>query len=93
MYVDDLVLLGDRKDEIEIRYGNWVRAMEEKGLKVNVNETKAFYTGENVISNVAVKYSCSANERRVGRNSIQCAKSVTNGCTRNVQKSHRIGKK
>ena len=48
--------------------------MEEKDLKVNIDKTKAFCMGENVVSNAAMKYPCLVSRRGIGRNSIQCVK-------------------
>ena len=55
---------------------------EKKGLKVNVNKTKAFVTGESdhylvisrVVTTVAAKDPCSIFGKRMRSNSIQCRK-------------------
>ena len=73
LYADDLVLLGDCWSEVEKRYYKWKRALQEKGLKINVNETKAFYTG-NIMINQSKVDPCAAFEKRVGKNSIRCEK-------------------
>ena len=47
MYVDDLVIIGDSWEEVEEKYVKWKGALESKGLKVNINKTKAMRVGTN----------------------------------------------
>ena len=50
LYADDIVLLvGDNWEEVESRYTRWKKALQEKGMKINVNKTKAFYTRRNFV--------------------------------------------
>jgi hypothetical protein len=74
LYADDLVLLGDSWQEVEERYARWKKALEGKGLKVNVNKTKAFCTGERMAMTLAAKDPCSVCGKGVRSNSIQCTK-------------------
>ena len=74
LYADDLVLLGDGWQEVEERYARWKKALEEKGLKVNVGKTKAFVAGERVVTTVAAKDPCTICGKGVKSNSIQCRK-------------------
>lgn len=71
LYADDLVLIGESWTEVEERYAKWKIALKEKGLKINVSKTKAFCTGEEIIT-PSQKYPCSVCGRRVGSNSIKC---------------------
>ena len=41
LYADDLVIIGNSWKDIERRHINWKEALESKGLKVNVEKTKA----------------------------------------------------
>ena len=49
LYADDIVLVGDNWKEVESRYTRWKKALQEKGMKINVNKTKAFYTRRNFV--------------------------------------------
>ena len=46
---DDLVLVGDNWKEVESRYTRWKKALQDKGMKISVNKTKAFSTRRNFI--------------------------------------------
>ena len=67
------MLLGDCWYEIERRYFTWKRALQEKGLKINVNKTKTFYTGNILITQSKVD-PCAVCGKRVGNNSTKCEK-------------------
>ena len=73
LYADDLVLLGDCWSEVERRYSKWKKALQEKGLKISVNKTKAFYTGNIMIYQSEVD-TCAVCGKRVESNSIKCEK-------------------
>ena len=74
LYADDIVLGGDNWEEIESRYIRWKKALQEKGMKINVNKTKAFYIRRNFVRMQMRKYPCSVCGKGVGRNSVQCTK-------------------
>ena len=74
LYADDLVLLGESWEEVESRYCRWKKALKNKGMKVNINKTKALYTGGKIVRTQSCKHPCSICGRGVGRNSIQCTK-------------------
>ena len=74
LYADDIVLVGDNREEVESRYTRWKKALQEKGMKINVNKTKAFYTRRNFVRMQMRKYPCSVCGKGVGRNSVQCTK-------------------
>src|SRR5450755_1946739 len=40
LYADDLVLLADSEEELKVLMARWKSGMEEKGLKVNMENTK-----------------------------------------------------
>ena len=74
MYANDIVVVGDNWEEVESRYTRWKKALQDKGIKINVYNTKAFYTRRNFILTQMRKYPCSACNKGVGRNSVQCTK-------------------
>ena len=49
VFADDIELVGDNWEEVESRYTRWKKAIQEKGMKINVNKTKAFYTRRNLV--------------------------------------------
>ena len=49
LYADDIVLISDNWEEIESRYTRWKKVLQEKGMKINVSKTKAFYTRRNFV--------------------------------------------
>ena len=53
LYADDIILVGDNWEEVESRYTRWKKALQEKGMKINVNKTKVFYTKE-----ILYEYKC-----------------------------------
>ena len=73
LYADGLVFHEDCWSEVERRSSKWKRALQEKGLKINVNKTKAFYTG-NIMINQSKVDPCAVCGKRVGNNSIKCEK-------------------
>ena len=40
LYVDDLVIISEDREDLKERFWNWKDAMESKGLKVNTRKTK-----------------------------------------------------
>ena len=79
LYADDIVLISDNWEEIESRYTRWKKVLQEKGMKINVSKTKAFYTRRNFVRMQMQKYPCSVCGKGVGRNSMQCTKMSTLG--------------
>ena len=69
LYADDIVLLGE---EVGNRYREWKEALEGKGLKVNVQKTKAMKLGGKKEMKAAEVDPCAVCRRRVMRNSIRC---------------------
>ena len=39
LYADDIVLCGTRREVVENKLEEWRRAMEDRGLKININKT------------------------------------------------------
>ena len=75
LYADDFMLLGNSWEEVEERYSRLKKAFKEKALKVNVDKTKVFCTGEKVMQKLAIKYLCAICRKGVGVNIIiQCRK-------------------
>ena len=74
LYADDYVLVGDYWEEVESRYTRWKKALQEKGMKINVNKKKAFCTRRNFVRMQMRKYPCSVCGKGVRRNSEQCTK-------------------
>ena len=83
LYADDVVLVGDNWEEVESRYTRWKKALQEKGMKINVNKTKAFYTRKNFVRTQMRKYpySVCSKEWEGTPCSVQNANT---GCTRGV---------
>ena len=85
LYADDLVLIGDSWEEVAGKYVSWKSALESKGLKVNVNKTKAMSLGGKLKAVDARKDPCAVCGKRVMRNAIQCTqceKWVHKRCTK-----------
>ena len=72
LYADDIVLLGESWEEVGNRYREWKEALEGKGLKVNVQKTKAMKLGGKKEMKAAEVDPCAVCRRRVMRNSIHC---------------------
>ncbi len=75
LFADDLVLIATSKEELENRFTNWRRAMESKGMKVNVSKTKVMRSArdsEGVTE--SGKFPCGVCRRGVGTNSVLCTK-------------------
>jgi len=41
LYVDDLVILGNSREDVSQKYARWIEALENKSLKINIKKTKA----------------------------------------------------
>ena len=74
LYADDFILFGNSWEEVESRYALWKKALDNHGLKINVNKTKGFYTGGKVVRMQTRKFPCSVCGNGMGRNSLQCTK-------------------
>ena len=45
LYEDDFALTAETQEEVELIFGEWRRAVERRGLKVNLEKTKMVVTG------------------------------------------------
>ena len=45
LYADNLALTAETQEEVEFMFGEWRRAVEKRGLKVNLEKTKMMVTG------------------------------------------------
>ena len=71
---DHLVLCGESLNEVMDKYGRWKNAVEGKGLRVNVDETKGMQLLFGKKSSVSKVHYCGVSGEQVGCNSIQCSK-------------------
>ena len=73
LYADDIALGDETVAGVLAKYEAWKKAMERKGLRVNVSKTKGLSVPQHVEVRAAVD-PCSVCGKRVGRNSILCTK-------------------
>ena len=74
LYAHGLVLCGESLNEVMDKYGRWKNAVEEKGLRLNVDKTKGMqllFGKKTSVSNVDP---CGVCGERVCCNSTQCTK-------------------
>ena len=69
LYADDLALTAETREEVELMFGEWRRAVEKRGLKVNLEKTKMMVTGGEV---GVGRHPCGVCGRCVGANSVLC---------------------
>ena len=74
LYADELVLCGESLNEVMDKYGRWKKAVEGKGLRVNVNKTNGMQLLFGKKSSVSKVDPCGVCDEQVGCNSIQCTK-------------------
>ena len=75
LYADDLVLTANSRQEVLNMFQTWSRAMEQRGLKVNIGKTKLLISGKkNPTSNPTGQYPCAVCNTGVGANSILCTR-------------------
>lgn len=74
LYADDLVIIGDDWEDVKTKYEKWKYALESRGLKINVDKTKAMRTTTTrTLKGVSSKVDpCGICGARVMRNSIRC---------------------
>jgi hypothetical protein len=74
LYADDVVILGDSWKEVSEKYKKWKKALEEKGMTVNIAKTKAMKLNGKGINNTESSVDpCGICGKRVMRNSIRCS--------------------
>ena len=85
LYADDLVLMSESLEELREKFQRWRRALEGKGLKVNVGKTKMMVSGtEGEITSSKID-PCGVCGKRVGSNAVcctQCMKWIHGRCTK-----------
>ena len=73
LYVDDLVIIAETKDELRMKLIKWKTNLETKGLRVNMKKTKIMISGVDLQTlKDSGKYPCSVCRKAVGGNSIYC---------------------
>ena len=73
LYADDLVITAETSEEASIRFNNWKKAMEKRGLKVNMEKTKVMVTGRQPNRRQEEgRYPCGCCGKNVGVNSVLC---------------------
>ena len=73
LYADDFALTTETQEEVELMFGEWRRAVERRGLKVNLEKAKMMVTEGEVGDVVGVgRYPCGLCGRGVGANSVMC---------------------
>ena len=89
LYADDIVLVGDNWEEVESRYTRWKKALQEKGMKINVNKTKVF-TRKNFVLQEEILYECKCESNlalyvaKEWEETPCSVRNVNTGCTRGV---------
>jgi len=72
LYADDLVVIAETKKDLIKRLNEWKNNVENKGMRANMNKTKAMISGERQKPvQKAVRWPCGVCGRGVGSNSIQ----------------------
>jgi len=73
LYADDLVVIAETEEDLIKRLDEWKDNMENRGMRVNVNKTKAMISGEQQkVMQKAVRWPCGVCGRGICNNSIQC---------------------
>jgi len=72
---DDLVVIAGTEDDLIKRLNEWKDFVENRGMRVNMNNTKVMISGEwQKVTQKAVIWPCGVCCRGVGNNSIQCTR-------------------
>ena len=84
LYADDLVLMSERLEDLRERFQRWRRALEGKGLKVNLGKTKMMVSGAEGETTSSKIDPCGVCGKRVGSNAVcctRCMKWIHGRCT------------
>ena len=73
LYVDDLVLTAESKEEVERKFVDWKQAMARRVMRANIGKSKIMVTGKRNEVIRSGRYPCGVCGRGVGQNSILCA--------------------
>jgi len=59
LYADDLVVIAETEDDLIKRHNEWRDNVENRGMRVNMNETKVMISGEwQKVMQMAVRWLC-----------------------------------
>ena len=73
LYADDLVVIAETEEDLIKRLNERKNNVENKGMRVNMNKTKAMISGERQKPvQKAARWPCGVCGRGVDSNSIQC---------------------
>ena len=73
LYADDIVLTAETKNDVEQLLCGWKSSIEKRGMKVNLEKTKAMVTGKKQQETMkSGKWPCGCCGKGVGVNSILC---------------------
>jgi len=73
LYADDLVVIAETEEDLIKRLNKWNNNVENRGIGVNMNNTKVMISGERQKPvQQAARWPCGVCGRGVGSNSIQC---------------------
>ena len=76
LHADDLVLMSESLEDLRERFQGWRRALEGKGLKVNVGKAKMMVSGmEGEITSSKID-PCGVCGKRIGSNAVCCTQSM-----------------
>jgi len=86
LYADDLVVIAENEEDLIKRLNKWKNNVENRGMRVNMNKTKAMISRERQkpVQKAARWPSCGVCGRCVGSNSVQrtsCHKWVHKKCS------------
>ncbi len=73
LYADDQVITAGTRAEASNRFNRWKRAMEKRGLKINMARTKVMVTSRQPDRRQEEgRYPCVCCRKNVGVNSVLC---------------------
>ena len=71
LYADDLFVMAESEEDLIKRFNEWKDNMENRGMRVNMNKTKAMISGEcQKPIQKAARWPCGVCGRGVGCNSV-----------------------
>jgi len=71
LYADDLVVIAETEEDLIKRLTEWKNNVENRGMRVNMNKTKAMISGERKKPvQKAARWLCGVCGRGVGSNSV-----------------------
>jgi len=73
LYADDMAVISETEEELIKRLNEWKENVENKGMRVNMNETKVMISGERqMVWQKAARWPCGMYNKGVGSNSLLC---------------------